>query len=94
MPQAVLEDERADDSNDAEDAPRIAQDDKSDKDGWRIESKGNGRFCLRSGSGRNRIQIAGYYISYEDLKDERKAAYEHNAKRDAEAKARNKAKWG
>lgn len=61
---------------------------------WRIESKGNGRFCLRSGSHHNRVTLADYYLYYDDLTNERREQYDHNARRDAAAKSRAKIKWG
>jgi hypothetical protein len=94
MPQDGLELDRASDSHIAENVANIANSENDEDKSWRIESKGGGRFCLRSGSGRNRIHVKGYYLYYDDLTDQRKNEYEHNSKRDTDAKARSKAKWG
>lgn len=56
-----------------------AHDESGSEDGrWRIESKGEGRFCLRCGSHSKRETLAGVYIKLDDLKPERREQYERN----------------
>lgn len=62
--------------------------DEYEAGGWRIESKGGGRFAFRQGGGMQRRTMRGVYLTAEELSEEQYERHKQNAEKQAGAKQR------
>jgi hypothetical protein len=68
------------------DSPPADDGGEYEADGWRIESKGAGRFAFRQGGGYQRRTMRGVYLSADQLSEDQYARHKQNAAKQAGAK--------